>query len=108
MVCIWFVWAAFTHVTCASLVSFNNSASLYTLDLFTYFHGDAFCVFGHDELELDLADVVGFAAKAGYQVDKTVLHELSDQGVLFFDDQRWCMPATLLHSRQSSGSLVVW
>ena len=66
--------------------------------LLTYFHGDAFCVFGHDELELDLADVVGFAAKAGHQVDKSVLYELSDQGMLYFDDQRWSARLSLVHA----------
>jgi hypothetical protein len=66
--------------------------------LLTHFHGDAFCVFGNDQLELDLAHVVGFAAKAGHQVDKSVLYELSDQGMLYFDDQRWSARLSLVHA----------
>ena len=37
-------------------------------------------------------------AKAGHQVDKSVLYELSDQGMLFFDDQRWSARLSLVHA----------
>lgn len=77
--------------------------------LLTCFHGDVFCIIGHAELELDLADVVGFAAKAGHQVDKAVLYELSDQGVLYFDDQRWSAKLSLLHACHIAAfEAVVW